>query len=350
MSFTTTLKNRRTLPFQELNCSNCPLNKLGFCAGAENLENYSMKHPSLIGCQSLERIHEYLQDVMKEYEPIPNSYHQESINLPSAIFGVTDGRLNLETFSDIPLFAVSMKVLLNDKGNLGFRDIYHLKQTLQLPKNAKLALIGTSFEKKQQMLWKNSHQTDIWQKIANFGFEWVTSTTFSVWDVNPRSDQIINQLRNYFVSDVMANLGIPTIPFVYPYDDFDYETFKLWIMKRPSIKTIAVLAQYYHSDRQYSQFIDNLKKIKECCNRDIHFLIVGVATKSKLEKTISNFENISIVSQSPYCEAMVKGKKYDKNLKSVQRLDIGRADLSYQNFKTFKEVIEEIRKGQNKLN
>jgi hypothetical protein len=319
------------------------LKKEGFCVGTQDFKTYSMEGKHLIGCLNLERLEKYFFDVFDVYQPIPKSFNQEKLELPSTILGIKDGRLNLSTFDSIPLFAVPFSEFVKNNGDLKYQNIQHLKQTLELPINSKVALIGTSMEKKQQAVWKVSNNNDIWKRISEFGFEFVTSMTFPVWDLNPRSDQVINQLRNYLSSDILANLGVPTIPFIYPFDNCDYETFSKWIEKRPSINKLAVLARYYKTDFQFVQLINNMKKIQSYAEREIEFLVVGVTKPSKVQMTLQEFNNSRLLSSSPYCEAMVKGKLFDENLHSTQRLDIPKAELVFMNFQVWTHITEEIR-------
>jgi len=349
MSFNKKLSAQSLLPFT-YNCSNCPLKKQGYCGGIEDLRNYSMEHPSLIGCHDLERLEKYLSEVVDRLIHPPETFHQEKINLSELPFGVAYGNIDLTQYNNVPLFVVSMNVFLKDSGDFAFRDMVHLKKTLKIPTNAKLALIGTSSEKIQQAFWRVSERLKLLERIAEFGFEWVTSTTFPVWDENPRADQIIHQFRNYLMTDLMAEKGLPVIPFVYPYNDNDYRTFRNWIKDRPTINKVAVLAQYYESDNQFLQLINNIEKIQEYAEKELQFLIVGVTKKSKLEKALSKFKNASIISWSPYYEAFLKGKMYNLNLKSEQRLDIDKSSVAFENYKTFRQVLEQIRKESNKQN
>lgn len=349
MSFTKTVPTQKPLPFG-FNCSDCPLKRQGYCEGIDDLRTYSMEHPSLIGCYDLKRIEKYLSEVFAKLIPPPLTFFQDKINFSESPFGIADGRIDLSEYGDIPLFVVSMNDFIKDSGDLRFKDMSHLKKILKLPSNAKVALIGTSSEKIQQAIWRVSERLGIWKRIAEFGFEWATSPTFPVWDINPRSDQIILQFRNYLASDLMASYGLPVIPFVYPYNATDHQTFRNWIKDRPSINKVAILAQYYETDEQFAQLVKNINKIQDYAGKELQFLIVGVTQKSKLQQALLNFPNASIISWSPYYEAFLKGKLYDINLKSEQRLDLAKPVVAYRNYLTFSEVIKQLRSEANKFN
>lgn len=348
MSFSKKSAATSLLPFVEYNCSNCPLKKQGYCDGVEDLQKYSMEHESLIGCHDLKRIDKFLSEISDRLILPPEKFHQEKINLSDISFGVAYGGLDLTEYKNIPLFVVSMSEFFRESGDLAFRDMTHLKEKLKIPSNAKVALIGTSSEKIQQAFWRNLEKLNLLERIANFGLEWMTSPTFPVYDLNPRADQIIHQFRNYLISDLMATYGLPVIPFIFPYDQTDYRTFSNWIKDRPSIKKVAILAQYYESDAQFYQLVSNTEEIQKYAERELEFLIVGVAKKSKLEYALSKLKNVSIISWSPYFEAFLKGKLFDAELKSVQRLDLSKPFIAYENYLIFSQIVSELRTESNK--
>ena len=350
MSFKKKLATTSLLPFVEYNCSKCPLKKMGYCDGVEDLQRYSMEHESLIGCYDLKRIDKYLSEIFDRLISPPETFYQEKINLSELPFGIAYSGIDLTEYKDIPLFVVSMKTFLRESGDLAFRDMADLKEKLKIPPSAKVALIGTSSEKIQQAFWRNLEKVNLLERIANFGFEWMTSPTFPVYDFNPRADQIIHQFRNYLITDLISTYGLPVIPFVFPYNIADYRTFSKWLKDRPSIKKVAILAQFYESDAQFSQLIKNIEEIENFADRELEFLIVGVTKKSKIEQALSKLKNVSIISWSPYFEAFLKGKLYNTDLKSVQRLDLSKPFVAYENYITFGQVISELRKESNNKN
>lgn len=323
---------------------------MGYCDGVEDLQKYSMEHESLIGCYDLKRIDKFSSEIFDRLILPPKTFYQEKINLSELLFGVAYGGIDLTQYKDIPLFVVSMGEFLRESGDLAFCNLAHLKEKLKIPPNAKVALIGTSSEKIQQAFWRNLEKFNLLERIANFGFEWMTSPTFPVYDLNPRADQIIHQFRNYLITDLIATYGLPVIPFIFPYNVADYLTFSKWLKDRPSINKVAILAQYYESDAQFSQLLRNIKQIEKYAERELEFLIVGVTKKSKLEHALSMLKNVSIISWSPYFEAFLKGKLYDTNLKSVQRLDLSKSSVAYENYQTFSKVISELRDDSNTKN
>jgi hypothetical protein len=346
MSFSATPTKQFNLPF-EVNCSNCLLRFLGYCAGEEkDLIYYFKEHESLISCTDLNRLEKYLFDVLDTNLLPPKSFHQNKILLPSALYGIKDGGLDLSRHETTEIYAVSLSTFIREenKNKFRFRDMAHLKRRLKIPDDSKVCLIGTSNEKIQQILWKYSEEERIWQRMAEFGFYFISSMTYPVWDENPRSDQIINQLRNYFTADVFASLNVPTVPFIYPFNEKDYETFGNWIEKRPDLNKLAVLATFYKSDEEFAQLVRNMKKIEEYAQRNIQFLIVGATLPSKIELALSSFGEPVFISWAPYCEASVQGNGYlDTDLTSAQQLDITRNELCSINFKMFSRMVEEKR-------
>ncbi|MDQ3816218.1 MAG: hypothetical protein M3362_00840 [Acidobacteriota bacterium] len=261
-----------------------------------------MVHPSVFGCADPLRREQGFSDTYDRAEPIPRSSHQERIQLPSFIPGVKSG-LNLEMCNHMPLWAISLGDIVGVNGDLLVESVDEIKRRCRLPQEARLALICTAKDAQLNALWKVSYKKNIWRRIAEMGFEWVTSLSFSVWDEYPRTDQILSQDKNFLTHDYFANLGLPSIPFVYPFDDWDYRAFGEWIEERPDIDKLAVLAQFYSTDAHFVQFRRNMRKIQEHARRSIKFLVVSAAKRSKVASVMSEFD-ATIVNWKPFHKAL----------------------------------------------
>ena len=288
------------LPFE---CPSCLYYGNGRCRGPVNMKTYTMRDQALVTCVNLERKQQRLDDLYSRMPPIPKESHQDKIVLPSFIAGITNALKELSYFPKRMLFAVSLATLLGEKGTILPDCADALRHKLRLPADARLALIGTAKDYKIERLWTSSEKTNVWRRIADFGFEFVTSLTYSVFDEQPRTDQIYNQDRNFVTHDYFANLGVPSIPFFYPYNDEDYREAFAWLRERPDIKKIAVLAQFYRTEKQFAQLLRNMRILQEGARRPIEFLVVGVGTYSKIASVLSEFA-ATIVSAKPFHKAI----------------------------------------------
>jgi hypothetical protein len=296
------------LPFA---CAECPFYFTRRCGGPYGRKTYLMEHPSVFGCTDPLRRDEGFSDTYDRAEPIPRSSHQERIQLPSFIPGVKSG-LELDLCNHMPLWAVSLGDIIGVNGDLLVESVDEIKRRCHLPQEAKLVLICTAKDAQLHALWKVSYKKESWKRLAEMGFEWVTSLSFSVWDEHPRTDQIISQDKNFLTHDYFANLCIPCIPFVYPFDDWDYRAFGEWMEERPDIDKLAVLARFYSTDAHFAQFRRNMRKIQEYARRPIKFLVVSAAKRSKVVSVMREFD-ATIVNWKPFHEALA-GNICDDNL------------------------------------
>lgn len=301
----TTQRVRPPLPFA---CGSCIYNAIGRCRGPANYDTYTLRGSSLVTCDNIERRQRLLDDLYRGLTKIPTSSHQSDVTLPAFIPGVRDGMPDFPAFRSNSLFAVSLESLVKKTGTLRFRSIDELKSQLRLRQDARIALIGTAKDRKIERLWTMSDRSNVWERIAGFGFDFVTSLTFSVYDENPRADQIYNQDRNFLTHDMFANLGAPSIPFVYPYNDEDYADASSWLKARPDIYRLAVLAQFYKTNRQFEQFLENMRLIQDGVGHLLEFLVVGVARRDRIASILKEF-NATIVSWKPFDCALNGGRR-----------------------------------------
>jgi hypothetical protein len=341
MSHTQSTVIQAVLP---LACPPCPYKILGRCDGPIDNKTYLMQDKSIVGCLGAKRRGFYFGDTHEKFVPIPVSSHQDEITLPVFIPGIRDG-LRVTWPQALPslLFAVSLGKIINQSGNLAYESIDHLRQQFNLPKSARLALIGTSRDYKLEALWKISEREKIWERIAHLGFEFVTSSTYSVWDKHPRADQIRNQDRNFQTHDILANLGAPTIPFFFPVTENDYQAVFEWLQDRPDINKVAVLAQFYKSPHLFAQFLKNMRAIQRAAKRQLEFLVVEVGQKYKIEAIRHEFK-ASIVCSKPF-QAALAGRRIKRNLEEEgPNLLLPRKELVIPNIEQYVRSSERVRR------
>jgi hypothetical protein len=322
-------QTKHSQPPFPLFCEGCLLGFIGRCKGPIKKESYFKDDSSVHSCvDSLRRENAFSDTYDRTSQPYINS-HQNLIKLPSFIPEVKTG-LNLKKCEHIKIFAVSLGDIVGENGNILVNSVEELKRRHRLPKNSRLVLICTAKDEKLQKLWENSDKLKIWKHIAKMGFDWVTSFNFSVWDDDPRTDQIINQDRNFLTHDYFVNLGIPSIPFVFPFDDSDYESFGDWIAERKDINKVAVYASSY-KEANFSQFLGNMRKIQIYAKRPLEFLVIGASTKYKITKIKSEFD-ACIVASKPFQSAK-SGEICTDDLKYKKYEELSRDELASINFK-----------------
>jgi hypothetical protein len=305
-----------------------------------------MRGSSLVTCDNIERRQILLDDLYRGPTKIPTSSHQSDITLPAFIPGVRDGMPDVPAFTPNSLFAVSLESIVLKTGSLRFRSVDELKSKLRLRPDARIALIGTAKDRKIERLWTMSDRSSVWKRIADFGFHFVTSLTFSVYDENPRADQIYNQDRTFLTHDMFANLGVPSIPFFYPYNDEDYSDASSWLRARPDIYRVAVLAQFYKTNRQFEQFLQNMRLIQDGAGHVLEFLVVGVARRDRIASILKEF-NATIVSWKPFDCALNGGRRIQREHLLEEKDEtrtMSRPELAAHNVTQFALICEKLKR------
>lgn len=204
-------------------------------------------------------------------------------------------------------FAVSLGKVYGVRKGLLYRDVAEIKAKFGLPSNSKVALLCTGDDAVLERLWKVHEIKQVFERISQMGFVWATSLSFSVWrNEFPRPDQLRNFYRNLYTCDVMNNLGLPCVPFLFPVLEKDFENLSAWLRDRPHIDTVAIYARYYHESNKFPKLINLLDRIEEIADRPFRFLISGMGKASNIaflrDRYDCRFENSKVFEKALHGE------------------------------------------------
>ncbi len=344
--FTEIAYRQMALPMTAPACPDCPYTRKGRCEGPITIESFTRRDESVIGCYDATRIKAYYKELARDsvakMKRAPRSRH-EQLRLPSFIPMIKDGlSLRAEHRSET-LYGVSLGTMLKDCGDLRFDSPEELRRFLGLYDRARLALIGTAADWKIERFWKVSESRQVWQRIALLQFEFVTSTTFSVWNEQPRSDQIYNQDRNFFTHDYLCALGIPSVPFAFFYtgSEFDYRNIINWLQGRPDLRKVAILAQLRRSKVKFEKVLEYMRSISGDVGRPLDFIVVGVAAAEKIDRVLREFKSATIVTDQPFMKAMRCGERTLRDLSHVKNGEESRERLAVRNIERFHDYCHD---------
>ena len=330
-------------------CHTCPYMEAGRCEGAITRGSAELDiGPGLIGCHDPERIRKYY-DYLRNVEPIsPQTSHHNRISLPYFIPVLESGMpIELE-LNPSRLYGVYLRSIIDCDGHFKYKTADSLRKGLRLSPNGRLALFVTATDTLIERAWAFSEDRDIWQRLAGFDFEFVTSATFSVYEDEPRSDQIYNQDRNFRTYEVFCKLGVPCIPFLFfnQSSDLDYGKVINWLMKRQDIQYVAILAHSYKHERAFHRMLIQTRTIARDAGRSLQFVFVGASTIDKVRLILSEYSNAILVSTQPVSKARA-GERIGLGLKpeKVSPTDADRAKLTIGNIQQFDNEIDAVRAG-----
>jgi len=232
---------------------------------------------------------------------------------------------------------------MNPDGTFRYRDAQTLREGLHLPQTGRLALFITAGDPLIENAWYFSLIRDIWQRLAALDFEFVTSATFSVYDDDPRSDQIFNQDRNFRTYDLFGRLGVPCIPFLFfnACSDLDYRNIIGWLRTHPDVAKVAVLAHSFRHPSAFDRLLSQTRSIASDVERELQFVFVGAATIDKIRLVLSEYPDAVFVTPQPVSKARV-GERIKRGLRStkVDACEAGVATLIRTNIEQFDQDID----------
>lgn len=277
-----------------------------------------MQDDSVVGCLESQRQDDFYKVLLDLSVPQQRA-RQERLVLPSFIPLVKDAIPEIPESRSGRIYAISMETLLSRSGDLRIRSPEHLRKQIGLSPTARVALIGTVKDPKLELFWTHSTDRDVWRRIAQLGFEFVTGCTFSVWYKHPRFDQIYNQQRNLLTHDLMSSLGVPCIPFLmFSKDRLDYEENISWLRNRPDVRIVAVRGQFRREEYEFLELIDEMRALSADVSRPLHFLVVGGSQQHRIARILREF-SATIVSGTPFLSAINwRRASHDLRFRKVQ--------------------------------
>jgi hypothetical protein len=339
------------LPFGGLTCDVCPYGISNRCRGEQfaTAESYLMQGAPVIGCLDATKQSRLYADLHGWRLATPQKLKAEIV-IPSFIPEIQRGFKKPITPKRETLFGVSLSTILEDKGYVRYKSAEKLRAELRLPSDARLMLIGAASDYSLEEFWRRSESKELWTHIASLGFELSTSFTYSVWEKNPRFDQIYNQERNFVTHDYLISRGIPSIPFVFFHDKRDYESVVLWLERRNDVRTVAMLAQFYESRSAFQELIEDMRALRRACRRDLGFVVVGPSSTDRIREVLSQFGNASIVTHQPLFKALL-GQRVLSDLSCVDAArSTERSLIAVDNLESYRQYCAKfsrrVRKAQ----
>ncbi len=313
-------------------CEGCYYKLSGRCEGATNLQIFESTGKSFVGCAN-DNKSDFLVEVIKR-QRIPKSSNQSQLKFTENYIAQMIERKRTPIISiDNRIIVVSLTTFLTKDGKLKYKNKKELTHALGVDKDSKIGLIGTCDDDRLEKFWAISESENLWRKVAEFGFEFVTSLTLSVYEIFPPFAQKFNQDRNFLSHDIFSGLGIPCIPFLMPSDEKDYKHISNWLNQRSDIHIVAVYgSSYTRSQKQFSQLLERMRKINNALQRPLKFMVIGVAKRNQIEMIFSEFDAI-IVNPKASMQAIKAGNRIDEKLNEIFAREFTNSELIVPNIK-----------------
>jgi len=280
---------------------------------------------------------------LHENKPIhTHTSRHDRISLP-AFVPVLQGGMPRETkLPSNRLYGVYLRTILDSYASFKYKTRKSLRCALRLPPSGRLALFLTGNDTLIERAWEFSKTRDLWKRIVELNFAFVTSATYSVYEDDPRSDQIYNQERNFRTHDIFCELGVPTIPFLFfnPSSTLDYDSIISWLRHRRDVRKVGVLGHCYRHWSAFNNLLKQIRSIVTDIGRPLEFVFVGVAAPDKIRQVVIEYPNACFVTAQP----VMKGISGCRTILTVREecaneQKVTNADLIVANIKDFDRQI-----------
>lgn len=327
-----------SLPFQAPACLRCSYRWRGWCAGPEGAPPFAQRE-GRIDCINPEHQERAYHELHGGWIPSDVPALQDRINLPRFIPGVpARAKWRRPRFDREMVFGVSFKSLIAEDGRLSYTSPRQLRAALRLPSTARLALIANADDPRMEAFWARAAKRHAWKKLEGLRFEFATSCTFSVWNNDPRFDQIYNQERNWRTYELFSSLGLPTIPFVFSLRHVNQLELSPLFKQHPEVKIVAMLAQCLRSRSKFEEFLKDMEAVAETADRPLHFLVVGVAEPGRMRRIALRFSASFVTDQPIRCA--IHGRLIGQNLIPAKApMTMSRGRIALANVHRYSEYV-----------
>lgn len=172
-----------------------------------------------------------------------------------------------------------------------------IRKRFGIDQKSKVVLLCFGKDDLIEKIW--TERRTVFPKIASLGFDLITGINYSIWFDHPHAERLINPKRGLITFREFQELGIPAIPHIYWSGNKDILRWCDWLYLNPCVCIVAIDTQTERSGKDWERTITGLRFLVSNLNREIHFLITGPSTPSRIRQIKSIVPKLSIANG--YC-------------------------------------------------
>lgn len=328
------------IPFSPPPCAGCIWRDLKRCSGPRTLESQILDQGDLLSCFEPEKARALMAN-LERHRPKQGVTFRIIHGLPAAIPVLCEGMPDGLCLGSDALYGIAMDDLLRADGTFQYSSGRHLREAFRLPSDGRICLIASVKDAPLEALWARSATDSAWRRIREFGFEFVTGASFSVYERHSRSGQIFNQERNMLSAEFLAAEGIPVVPIFCEILDEDLSFAARWLEERPEVQVVGGLAQGWRSDRQFIRFLERMKKLAGNVSRQLHFLIIGCSSRRRIPALFRELGSVTVMNTNLALKG-VGGRWWDADQEGFSPMpeEALRRDMIQPSFSAFSRFCE----------
>lgn len=320
-------------------CADCQWRACRRCSGPQTVESQLRRQGKLLTCFDTAKTARLLENLDRRRQTAVPSYRILQ-GLPASIPVLVEGMPEVRLDPDL-LYGIALDDLLREDGSISFSTGRELRSAFRLPPSGRICLFASVRDTRLEGFWARSETDRIWSRIRRLRFEFVTGTSFSVFEQQSRNGQLFNQDRNMLSVELLARAGVPVVPVCCEVVEEDLEFAARWLTDRPSLRVIAGLAQGWRTDGEFKRFLERMKFLKSRISHPLHFLIIGCSSRERVQRLFRELVSVTVANTNLTLKG-VNGVQWDsEQLKLVPMPeDVSPSDLLPQSLEDFAEFCE----------
>ena len=120
----------------------------------------------------------------------------------------------------------------------------------------------------------------VWE-IAEAGYTWVVSPSYSVWSPRPRSETLVNAKRSLKYFEALQAVGVSAIPRVAWETEHDVMRFADWALANGYLELVALDLQTYRSTDNWQLALEGLALFDQRTHERLSYLVNGATVLSR---------------------------------------------------------------------
>lgn len=243
---------------------------------------------------------------------------------------------------DLPIVGVHAGKFFKDNGK-GIAPVYIEKgvySALNINPETTICLHFYVGDRTLEGFWQK--RNDVYQELKTFGFYFVISPNFSVYDDSPRYEHFINISRTMIVYNELMENGINSIPDISWFDINDLDRWAAAI-NECGLKTIAYSFQAVGKKKRSNSWKYNMMGLRYLCdkiNEDVGIVFVGITSNERLTEIsqITGKRQISVINTFAFMRAR-SGCTHDSRQRAEE---VTHDELFLMNCKALNEEFDTI--------
>lgn len=168
-----------------------------------------------------------------------------------------------------------------------------IHKRLGIRPGVKVVLLAYGLDALIENIWPERRR--VLKEIAGLGFDLATAINYSIWDMHPHPEKILNVKRSLVTYQELQEFGVPAIPHIYWYGEKSMRLWANWLHQNDCVGTVAIDAQTLKQP-DWERFIRELEQFVQLVGRQLHYLVTGPAVAERIQQLRNVLSSVTLTN------------------------------------------------------